>query len=434
MESDEEALRLSKANEAAWLQVASLAEQVNDLPKAANAYWHVIQQNEKNVHALLQLASISRMQEHFGDAVEHLNRIIAIDGPSGEVLGAIGHCYLTLSQRAESSPFILDCLGKCFDAYDEASTHLGANHDPNLWYGIGLLYERYGALMQPGKEQCECFSAAEEALRTVMHAAPHFEKRAEILYRLGMIYTHQKQPQQALECFQTICEQPPAPLSQADVWFLIGSVQEKMDAPAQEFAKKAYEHVLLLMQANGDPKVSRVYRQLGWVCHKWGLETSLVGPPSTAQTAPLTCLRHALETDPHDVQNWHLLAKCLLDHSDFDGAYDCATQALRLEPSNGSLWATLGALYLAADQTADGIHALEHAVHLDPLAEAWYELGIARHARLTASATEGARINANAVTAAVEAYTCALTACPYQRDDITRRLQQLHSLPTASSQ
>ena len=78
MESDEEALRLSKANEAAWLQVASLAEQVNDLPKAANAYWHVIQQNEKNVHALLQLASISRMQEHFGDAVEHLNRIIAI--------------------------------------------------------------------------------------------------------------------------------------------------------------------------------------------------------------------------------------------------------------------------------------------------------------------------------------------------------------------
>ena len=175
--------RLVKANEIAWLQVATLAEQVNDLAKAADAYNQVLQQNPNNVHALLQLASISRIQERFQDAVDYLNRIMAIDGPTGEVYGAIGHCFLTLSQRAEDVEKTLDCLRKCFDAYHEASLHLGAFNDPNLWYGIGLFYERYASLMMPGTAQRECYQAAEESLRSVLQAAPHFEKRSEILYR-----------------------------------------------------------------------------------------------------------------------------------------------------------------------------------------------------------------------------------------------------------
>ena len=183
-----------------------------------------------------------------------------------------------------------------------------------------------------------------------------------------MIYSHQEQPQQALECFQTICEQPPAPLSQADVWFLIGSVQEGMDPPAQEFAKQAYEHVLRLMQTNQDPKVARVYRQLGWVCHKWQLETNIISPNGALQAAhaPLVCLRHALETDPTDAQNWHLLAKCLLDHSEPDGAYDCLMHATALDPAHGDTWATVAAVYAARGQTVDAIMALEHAIYLNP--------------------------------------------------------------------
>jgi hypothetical protein len=81
----------------------------------------------------------------------------------------------------------LDCLRKCYDAYHEASLHLGALNDPNLWYGIGLLYERYANLMLPGVGQSECFSAAEESLRSVLQAAPEFEKRSEILYRYATL-------------------------------------------------------------------------------------------------------------------------------------------------------------------------------------------------------------------------------------------------------
>ena len=335
--------RLQKANEVAWLQVATLAEQVNDLQKAADAYQNVLRANERNVHALLQLASISRMQERFDDAVDYLNRIIGIDGPSGEVHGAIGHCFLTLSQRAEGIPSILECLRKCYDAYHQASTHLGAFNDPNLWYGIGLLYERFGSLMPPGAVQRECYQAAEEALRSVLQAAPHFEKRAEIMYRMGMIYKQQDQPQQALECYQAICDAPPPPLGQADVWFLIGSVQETMEPAAPEFAKQAYEHVLRLMQMNNDPKVGRVYRQLGWVCHKWHLDPPIVSP-AHGPMPPIACLQHALETDPNDAQNWHLLAKCLVDHMEFDAAHDCLVHATALDPASAETWATVSRL------------------------------------------------------------------------------------------
>ena len=61
--------------------------------------------------------------------------------------------------------------------------HPGAKTDPTLWYGMGLLYERYGTLMKAGANQRECYAAAEEALRSVLQMAPQFEKQSEIVYR-----------------------------------------------------------------------------------------------------------------------------------------------------------------------------------------------------------------------------------------------------------
>ncbi|KOO30419.1 glucose repression mediator, partial [Chrysochromulina tobinii] len=425
--------KLARANEIAWLQVATLAEQSNDLAKAADAYNHVLLTNSRNVHALLQLASISRMQERFEDAVDYLNRIMVIDGPTGEVYGAIGHCYLTLSQRTQDLDMTLDCLRKCYDAYHEASLHLGALNDPNLWYGIGLLYERYANLMLPGVGQSECFSAAEESLRSVLQAAPEFEKRSEILYRLGHIYKAQENPHRALECFQAICDAPPPPLTQADVWFLIGSVQETMEPPAPEFARQAYVHVLRLMQLNEEAKVARVYRQLGWVCHKFALDQppllGILNPAEAQAQSPLLCLKRALETEPMDAPNWHMLGACLLDHRELDAAYDCLRHAITLEPTSDKAWRSVGDLYLAQGEREDAIEAYEQAVHLNPSSHAWFDLGAARHDALAVSGAGATSM----ITAAVEAYTRALTICPDRREDISRRLQHLNTISVNTS-
>ena len=62
------------------------------------------------------------------------------------------------------------------------------NQEPKLWYGIGILYDRYGSLEH-----------AEEAFSQVMRMQPDFEKANEIYFRLGIIYKQQQKFQQSLE-------------------------------------------------------------------------------------------------------------------------------------------------------------------------------------------------------------------------------------------
>lgn len=64
--------------------------------------------------------------------------------------------------------------------------------EPKLWYGIGILYDRYGSL-----------DHAEEAFSQVMRMAPDFEKANEIYFRLGIIYKQQQKFNQSLEVWLT---------------------------------------------------------------------------------------------------------------------------------------------------------------------------------------------------------------------------------------
>lgn len=57
-----------------------------------------------------------------------------------------------------------------------------------MWYGIGILYDRYGSLEH-----------AEEAFSQVMRMQPDFEKANEIYFRLGIIYKQQQKYSQSLE-------------------------------------------------------------------------------------------------------------------------------------------------------------------------------------------------------------------------------------------
>lgn len=61
-----------------------------------------------------------------------------------------------------------------------------------MWYGIGILYDRYGSLEH-----------AEEAFSQVMRMQPDFEKANEIYFRLGIIYKQQQKFQQSLEVSHT---------------------------------------------------------------------------------------------------------------------------------------------------------------------------------------------------------------------------------------
>jgi tetratricopeptide (TPR) repeat protein len=139
-------------------------------------------------------------------AIEFLQRALYIERNNGDVWSAVGHCYL-----------MLEDLEKAYLAYQQALYHLPnpkvsvvfvfgfffpkkallslfflfslfSLQDPNLWYGIGILYDRYSS-----------FEHAEEAFAAVLKMEPTFEKANEIYFRLGIIYKQQAKYDQALE-------------------------------------------------------------------------------------------------------------------------------------------------------------------------------------------------------------------------------------------
>lgn len=92
-------------------------------------------------------------------------------------------------------------LAMAYTAYQNALNTLSnvpdlplpsANHvqaqNPDVWYGIGLLYDRYAS-----------FDHAEEAFSNVLYIDPNHRKRSELYFRLGIIYKQQKKYRQSID-------------------------------------------------------------------------------------------------------------------------------------------------------------------------------------------------------------------------------------------
>lgn len=83
---------------------------------------------------LQQLNSVAEYMAAKGDfanAIRYYERITALDPDNGACWTALGHCYL-----------LTDELQKAFAAYQKALYSLPDVRDPQLWYGIGLLYDK----------------------------------------------------------------------------------------------------------------------------------------------------------------------------------------------------------------------------------------------------------------------------------------------------
>ena len=171
--------------------------------------------------------------------MDFYQRVLNINGDNGEVWGALGYCHL-----------MMEDLHKAYTAYQQALYHLPNPKEPKLWYGIGILYDRYGS-----------YDHAEEAFSAVIRMDHKFEKANEIYFRLGIIYKQQGKYELALQCFQYILTCPPQPLTEIDIWFQIGHVYEQQKE--YQRARDAYEKVL-----GQNPNHAKVLQQLGWLYHQ----------------------------------------------------------------------------------------------------------------------------------------------------------------------
>ncbi|KAI8994683.1 hypothetical protein BDB01DRAFT_773688 [Pilobolus umbonatus] len=332
--------KLAAVNEQTWLTVGNLAELMSDYDKALSCYESALRHNPYSITALKQVASIYKNREQFLKAIDCYKRVLTLQDNDGEVWSSLGHCYL-----------MLDGLQEAYQAYQQALYHLPNPKDPKLWYGIGILYDRYGSL-----------NHAEEAFSAVMKMDPQFEKSSEVYFRLGIIYKQKKQYQLSLQCFEYTLQNPPKPLTEADLWFQKGHVYEQQKE--YKAAKEAYEYVL-----DENPDHSKVLQQLGWLYHQ--TDSPFYNPELAVEL-----LTRSIKINNNDAQSWYLMGRCYMSDKEYNKAYDTYQQAVYRDSRNPTFWCSIGVLYYQINQYKDALDAYSRAIRLNPyISEVWYNLG-----------------------------------------------------------
>ncbi|SCV71326.1 BQ2448_2914 [Microbotryum intermedium] len=394
----ESLVKLGKEAEATWLQIGRTAEAVGDPERAVASYEAALRHNAFSLVALSQIAAICRSKEEFKKAAEYFGRALAIAPESGDIWGALGHCFLMIddlkkaycsyqqalyympnpqvSEASNSEPHLYCGPTTEADHISCFTIMVPCEQEPKLWYGIGILYDRYGSLEN-----------AEDAFASVIRLDPSFEKANEIFFRLGIIYKQQRKSQQSLEvsqpkaqtsalelalkwcstfclaqCFRYILTNPPHPLTEIDIWFQIGHVYEQQkDLNA---AKESYERVLA-----ENPSHAKVLQQLGGLYHR--SRASFYNPEVSVQI-----LLKSLESDPNDPFSWYLLGRAYMTVNNFSKAYEAYQQAVYRDGKNPAFWCSIGVLYYNITQYHDALDAYSRAIRIHPyLAEVWFNLG-----------------------------------------------------------
>jgi tetratricopeptide (TPR) repeat protein len=163
------------------------------------------------------IAAILRNRDQYGLSIEYLRTILKLDSANGDVWGQLGmlspHIGRTssLANSLQNRPLLFDdgqSSGSIFSISTStlspyrskgqlldrvvARASLTSVQEPKLWYGIGILYDRYGSLEH-----------AEEAFSQVMRMSPEFDKANEVYFRLGIIYKQQSKYTESLSVRHT---------------------------------------------------------------------------------------------------------------------------------------------------------------------------------------------------------------------------------------
>lgn len=186
---------------------------------------------------LAELAQNQASHRDFVSASQNYEKILRSDPKNIRALTALGHCYLLKGEYQKS-----------YNAYSRALRLWILSTDPQLWFGIGLLYTKVGSPL------------AERALLNVLRVDPEFVLKHEVLFKLGKLYVRQRDPR-AVSFLQSCLLTPSLPIFRCvDVICLIGKTHQY--AGSIDLALSSYKEALAL-----DTENCKTMEYLAWALH-----------------------------------------------------------------------------------------------------------------------------------------------------------------------
>jgi general transcriptional corepressor CYC8 len=406
---------LAQANQDVWLRLATLANQLQQGEQALQCYEAVLRTNAFNVAALEAAATLTRASGQYQRAIDLYQQMLNVDSSNGAAWAAVAHCYLCV-----------DDLPKAYTAFHQALLDLRQPRDPMLWYGIGVLYDRYGSA-----------DLARDAFDAVLSLAPAFEHAADVHFRVAQLHKQRRAYADALVHLAAIADAPPPPLTPVDVLCHMAHVEELRGNFTA--ASAAYQRAL-----QREPDNPKTLQQFAWYCHTRAVETTAqleatgaigtssvaaaettteikkeeaqpdddtnaaAGEAATTTTAaaaatPTTTttttdatvredpvqagvaklheravalLARSIALDATDPYAHYLLGRCCMSRKDYRAAYDAYQHAVYRDGRNAAFWCSIGVLYYHIQQYRDALDAFSRAIRVDArVPEVWFNLG-----------------------------------------------------------
>lgn len=315
----------------------------------------------------LDIGQLNRMAEYYATnsdypkAIEYFEKMTSICRENGHAWTALGHCYL-----------LKEDLHKSFQAYQNALYYLENIMDPQLWYGIGILYEKF-----------ESYEHAISSLMAVLKMSPNFYQKSEVLSRLGYIFAKTNDLTNAIVYFQnSILTNTFTSKRKVEILIKIGILHEEK-GEYQE-AQKSYEAALGHEEDN-----YLIYQHMAWNFYLQGNyiqanefvnkaeiknneaeETYYIKARISQQTGnyeeSTRIYSYLLNKNPNSALYWCSLAVLNYEQNLCEQAFEKIISATKLNGSMVESWYNFGILYEKCKQSDEATVAYKKAIDIDP--------------------------------------------------------------------
>lgn len=240
-------------------------------------------------------------------------------------------------------------LHKSFQAYQNALYYLENIMDPQLWYGIGILYEKF-----------ESYEHAISSLMAVLKMSPNFYQKSEVLSRLGYIFARTNDLSNAIVYFQnSILTNTFTVKRKVDIMIKIGILHEEKNELVQ--AQKSYEAAL-----TQDSDNYTAYQHLSWISYLQGNHPQAMDYANKAE-----------EKSPDTLDTQYIKARINQQIGLHDEAERLYSEIVQKNPNSALYWCSWAVLNYEQNQCEQAFEKIISATKLNgQMVESWYNFGI----------------------------------------------------------